>query len=488
MTRLRHLLPAGNMGRTRLAATVIGCLALLGDLVQVGNEDRPPSWNLAAFLSILLIMAAIVMTPLRGKAPWWDSLTLPILIAVGGSGLGDPLGTIALTMAVSMVLSLYGPTWLWVIRTAGGFLAVPAAIAISPMSLGRAVSWHSPTVLGVLPQLLLISVMMRGIYLALRHQERTSAREAVLARTGSRMISVTEVAQVRRIGIDAVNQIIALHPGIVMAVLRRGSQGLFVGNLAGLPEELRDRAVPDEVVADPAAFGVFAPEYRHWRIETFSADLHLLAGGLKPVPDGIADAFRTIANQVVLGEIACRSHAELDFQAHHDHLTQLPTRSKFFREAGRAVAAGTPGSVALLLIDLDDFKAVNDTHGHAAGDELLVELAIRIVSAGGPGSVAARLGGDEFALLLTGLDGPDEATTLARSLCALIAAPAELTDGTVAVGASIGVALSTAGLSTDDLTRRADNAMYAAKAQGKNRVELYDPQLHSDRAQAPQPA
>ncbi|MFI7547068.1 diguanylate cyclase domain-containing protein [Actinoplanes sp. NPDC049599] len=482
MTRFRHL-PTGNLDRTRLAAMVIGALALLGDLFQIGNEQRSPSWNLAAFLSVLLVMIAVVLTHVRGRAPWWDSFTLPVLITVGGAGLRDPLATVGLALAVTLGLSLYGPTSLWVVRTIGSYLAVLAAVAISPLSLGRIIPWNSPPVLNLLPPLLLTSVLTRGVYLALRHQERVGARDAVLARTGSRMISLTEVAAVRRAGIEAAEEIIALTPGVVMVILRRGEHGLFVANLAGLPESLRHRTVAESVIADPAAFGAFVPGHRHWRIETFSADLHLLVGGRKPIADDVLAAFRTVANQVVLGEGACRSHAELEHRAHHDHLTGLPTRVKFFRELTAATAAGAPGSVALLLLDLDDFKAVNDTHGHAAGDELLVELAARIVHAGGPGSLAARLGGDEFALLLTGLAEPGAAEATARLVRSAILAPVRLTHATVAVGASIGIAAATPGLGAEELARHADLAMYAAKAAGKSRVERYDPARHGDRLQ-----
>ncbi|WP_212991000.1 GGDEF domain-containing protein [Actinoplanes auranticolor] len=476
MTRIRQLLPAGNLDRTRLAATALGCLGLAAALAQVGNEYRSPGWHRASFLAIVLVMAAVVLTHLRGRAPWWDAVTLPVLITVGGAGLRDPLATIGLSFAVALGLSLYGPTGLWVLRTVGTFAAIPVAVAISPISLGRVISWHSPTVLGMLPMLALMSAMMRGIYLALRHQERVSARDAVLAQTGSRMISLTEVTAVRRLGVEAANAIVALTPGVAMVILRRDERGLFVKAVAGLPESLLDRTVPESVVTGPAGLEELAPGFRHWRVETFSADLHLLVGGRNPVAEDVVAAFRTVSNQVVLGEAACVSHAELDHRAHHDHLTGLPTRDKFFRELDAATAAGTPGSVALLLIDLDDFKAVNDTYGHAAGDELLVELAGRIVRAGGPGSVAARLGGDEFALLLTGLGGPGDADATARTVSAAIVAPARLTDATVTVGASIGIAAATAGCTAGELTRHADVAMYAAKAHGKNRVERYDPE------------
>ncbi|MGW4940145.1 diguanylate cyclase domain-containing protein [Actinoplanes sp. NPDC004185] len=475
MTRFRQLLPAGNLDRTRLAAMIIACLGLAADLAQIGNEQRSASWHRASFLAIVLVMVAVVLTHLRGRAPWWDSVTLPVLITIGGAGLRDPLATIGLAFAVALALSLYGPTGLWIVRTVGGFAAIPIAVAISPVSLGRVVSWHSPTVVAMLPLLVLMSAMMRGIYLALRHQERVSARDAVLAQTGSRMISLTEVTAVRRLGVEAANAIVALTPGVAMAIVRRDERGLFVKAVAGLPESLRQRPVPESMVTGPGGLGELAPEFRHWRVETFSTDLHLLVGGRSPVAEDVVAAFRTVSNQVVLGEAACVAHAELDHRAHHDHLTGLPTRDKFFRELDAATAAGAPGSAALLLIDLDDFKTVNDTYGHAAGDELLVELARRIAGAGGPGSVAARLGGDEFALLLTGLGTPGDADATACAVSLAIVAPVRLTGATVTVGASIGIAAATAGCCAGELTRHADEAMYAAKAHGKNRVERYDP-------------
>jgi diguanylate cyclase (GGDEF)-like protein len=483
VNRIRQLLPTGNLDRTRLAGVTIGCLSLITALFQVGNAQRTANGNLAAYLSILLVLAAVLLAQLRGRSPWWVSFALPVLLTIGGAGLVDPLSTVALAFAVTLGLSLHGSAGLWVVRTVGSALAVPAAVAISPLSLGRFISWHSSIVLGLIPPVLLISVLMRGIYLALLHQDRVSARDAVLARTGGRMIGLTEVAAVRAAGIEAANEIIALTPGVVMVILRRGDRGLSVTNLAALPESLRHQAVPETVVTDPAAFGVFAPEYRHWRIETFNADLHLLVGGRTAVADDVLAAFRTVANQVVLGEAACRAHAELDHRAHHDHLTGLPTRIKFFRELNAATATGAPGSVALLLIDLDDFKAVNDTHGHAAGDELLIELAGRIAGAGGPGGVAARLGGDEFALLLTGLTEPGDTEAMAAMVRTTIMAPVRLADATVTVGASIGIAPAAPGLGAEDLTRHADLAMYAAKANGKNRIEHYDPARHGDRLQ-----
>lgn len=471
----------GNIGKTRLAAATVSSLTLLANLPQIGNAERTPAWLLASFMAIVFMVTALVLTSLLRRAPWWDSFTLPLLIVIGGSGLRDPLTTVTLALAVTLTLSLYGPMWLWAARTLGSFVAVPAAVAISPMSLGRRMAWDSAAMINMIAPLTLMALMMRGIYLALRHQESVSARDAVLARTGSRMISMTDVESVRRTGIEAAREIVRLTPGVAFVVLRRGPAGLYVHNAAGLPDEVLGVAVPETVVADPQLIAAFTGRFRHWRIETVSDDLHSLVGGIKPVQRDIADAFWLISHQVILGETACRSHAELDYQANHDDLTGLPTRAKFFKELREALRLGPPGTVALLQIDLDDFKQVNDTYGHAGGDDLLVELAGRIGQAGGAGALAARLGGDEFALLLTGLTHSGAAQQVASERCAALSEPVTLGSAAVRVGASIGIALADVGLTPDELTRRADIAMYAAKVRGKHQVERFDPARHQDR-------
>jgi diguanylate cyclase (GGDEF)-like protein len=194
----------------------------------------------------------------------------------------------------------------------------------------------------------------------------------------------------------------------------------------------------------------------------------------------VFDAVRSVSNQVALGERTIHSHAVLDHQANHDHLTQLATRAKFFRQLSTAVDEQPTGTVALLNIDLDDFKRVNDTYGHGAGDALLVEVAARMEGLGVPGALPARFGGDEFAMLLTGLIRPEDAELIAERLCDELVRPVRVADTDVTVGASIGVAVAESGYSAADLTRCADIAMYSAKAQGKNRVERFDPARHGD--------
>ncbi len=158
----------------------------------------------------------------------------------------------------------------------------------------------------------------------------------------------------------------------------------------------------------------------------------------------------------------------LAHQATHDSLTGLANRSLFSSRLGEAMATAEP--YAVLFIDLDDFKIVNDTHGHAHGDEVLIEVSKRIQGLLRPIDVAARLGGDEFAVLLR---GHPEARRVAERLVTWISRPIEVLDTRVVIGASIGLANADGGHNIDELLRRADAAMYAAKQAGKGSVVEY---------------
>jgi diguanylate cyclase (GGDEF)-like protein len=160
-----------------------------------------------------------------------------------------------------------------------------------------------------------------------------------------------------------------------------------------------------------------------------------------------------------------------------DPLTGLANRTLLEEITHRVLQRGS--AVSVLFIDLDDFKAVNDSRGHAAGDELLLVLAERLRDCVRPGDVVARLGGDEFAVVVTG--GPDIARAVGERVLVSLAVPVVLEDGgTVAVHGSVGIA-SSPDASADDTTdrtagallRNADLAMYLAKAQGKNRLIAY---------------
>ncbi|MGW0611725.1 putative bifunctional diguanylate cyclase/phosphodiesterase [Streptomyces sp. NPDC002788] len=188
-----------------------------------------------------------------------------------------------------------------------------------------------------------------------------------------------------------------------------------------------------------------------------------------------------------------RLQAQLQHNAEHDPLTDLPNRALFTKRVQHALSgrrASDRGvalrNTAVLFIDLDGFKAVNDTIGHQAGDELLVQAARRLHDSVRQGDTASRLGGDEFAALIVG-DGTRDRDArerhileLADRLRATLSQPYLIDGNDVRVNASIGVAFAEAGLGAGELLRNADLAMYRAKAAGKGRVELYKPQMQQD--------
>ena len=166
--------------------------------------------------------------------------------------------------------------------------------------------------------------------------------------------------------------------------------------------------------------------------------------------------------------------------SHFDPLTQLANRhSLALRLAELHKPTAAVGGFALLIIDLDRFKIVNDTFGHSTGDELLQEVAVRLRALVGPGDMIARLGGDEFALVLSIVDYEREASALAQHLKAALARPFALPRATLQVGASVGIALG--GWDAQDpvgLMKAADLALYAAKADGRGCHRFYSASMN----------
>ncbi|MFE9458032.1 putative bifunctional diguanylate cyclase/phosphodiesterase [Streptomyces californicus] len=183
-----------------------------------------------------------------------------------------------------------------------------------------------------------------------------------------------------------------------------------------------------------------------------------------------------------------RLQAQLQHNAEHDPLTDLPNRALFTARVRQALGgrrASDPGT-AVLFIDLDGFKQVNDTIGHQAGDELLIQAGRRLQDSVRAGDTAARLGGDEFAALIVGDGTRDQGAReyqvheIAERLRLTLSQPYRIGPNEVRVAASIGVAFAEPAISPTDLMRNADLAMYRAKAGGKDRVELYAPQMQAD--------
>ncbi len=172
--------------------------------------------------------------------------------------------------------------------------------------------------------------------------------------------------------------------------------------------------------------------------------------------------------------------AQLEYDAGHDALTGLPNRARLLQQLDAAIdLAQGQQPCAVLFIDLDRFKVINDSLGHHIGDELLVAIAQKLNDITRPENVAARLSGDEFVVLLNDITGIDQAIQVADRLLVELRQPFALKDRDVFVTVSIGIALCTPRHQTGvDLLRDADIAMYRAKAGGKGCYALFDPQMH----------
>ncbi|MCW2616033.1 MAG: yegE-like uncharacterized protein [Frankiales bacterium] len=164
---------------------------------------------------------------------------------------------------------------------------------------------------------------------------------------------------------------------------------------------------------------------------------------------------------------------QLQHAAHHDALTGLGNLARARQLLGRCYAGGRP--TALLLVDLDGFKAVNDTFGHAQGDALLGEVALRLLACLGEGDEVVRVGGDEFLLVLA--PGSCGRATGARVLEA-VRQPVVVAGTPLTVSASVGSAHASDACSPDELLRNADLAMYASKEAGRDRATAYEPEMH----------
>jgi len=200
--------------------------------------------------------------------------------------------------------------------------------------------------------------------------------------------------------------------------------------------------------------------------------------GETPPPSAAVESLELFAAQVGTSLHNAQVHRgleelkdRLDYEASHDPLTELVNRRRFTDELVRTARRGRPGDmIAVLFIDLDGFKDVNDRFGHDAGNELLIAVADRLRTCIRPGDLVARIGGDEFTIMLTRLESVAPAAAIAERVCRELSEPFPVASDVARISTSVGIALATTrGADTGDLLRRADRAMYRAKSNGKAR-------------------
>jgi diguanylate cyclase (GGDEF)-like protein len=253
--------------------------------------------------------------------------------------------------------------------------------------------------------------------------------------------------------VDAAGVIVCANPAATR-MLASGT-GALVGESFGFPVVDRNAVVIDLLAGRG---GVRSAEMRVADVVWRGGAAHLLS-------------LRDITEQnSLLGQ--------LERAANFDLVTGLPNRQQFHRRLDQAVLESRRhgGLIALLFIDLDDFKSVNDTYGHGLGDLFLASVGRRLEELLREGDSVARLAGDEFTVLLTQLGHPHEAEVVATKIVASLGQPFDVADLTISSSASIGIALFPQDADTGHaLVRRADIAMYSAKHRGKGMYRLFEP-------------
>lgn len=269
-------------------------------------------------------------------------------------------------------------------------------------------------------------------------------------------------------------------------VVIRGRQGRIVwvspsltGMLGWSAEDWVDRRFddfvhPDDVKAFEAertAVESGVPMVHRYRLRDPDLAYHWVEAHATPYLDedghidGAVASFRTIDEEVA-------AQVELDRRARYDELTGLLNRKEVLERIATLSrhVPRTGSKTAVLFCDIDHFKSVNDAYGHAAGDAVLREVATRITSCIRRGDVAARVGGDEMLVVLDGVHDLEDAITIAEKMRRAVSCPLDIGEASVVTSVSIGVSLARAGESIDELVARADDAMFRAKAGGRNRV------------------
>ena len=258
---------------------------------------------------------------------------------------------------------------------------------------------------------------------------------------------------------------------------------------AGRGQRLLDRVYRDDVpsvaafLAAAAAKPAGETQNGEWRMCYADGSYrHIEAVAVNLIDDGKVRGLVLTARDV---EARKAFEEQLRHRAFHDALTGLANRALFYDRIEHALLRGPREATgaAVLFIDLDEFKPFNDTHGHAAGDRLLEEVAGRLVACLRSGDTAARLGGDEFGVLLEAIAGRDRVLQTATRVLDALARPYHVDDDVVRFSASVGAAISSPGdRGVDELLRKADLAMYKAKRAGRGRVELYNRALEGEQA------
>ncbi len=416
------------------AVLVIAPLSMAVDAHPIGNlAERVGQW------AVTLAMLFVVFAPV-------GSVPLPFMVlpaAVWGAlRFGARTATLQL-FVLSVVAVLFTSDGRGPFHTVGGVI-------------------HSPNTTGALTQLFLISSALLLLPLAVVVAQRAAALKEISSREDMFRQGFTQsllgMMLLRRVGGTLR---VAEFNDRAVAMFGTTAEQLIDGDWLDI--------VRDGVVGDGPEPG------KSWRGEV-RLNVHHATRWLDVAVSPMMSLANTDMFTVQLVDVTHRHELEasLSVRASSDSLTGLANRAYFLeRLAERLAAADSASFVALLFLDLDDFKDINDSAGHLTGDEVLVEVAIRLATIIRPGDVLARFGGDEFVVLCDALTCAAQAEAIASRLIEAVGHSVEVCGISYPVGLSIGIALSAPGSKIDDLMSNADTAMYASKVAGKNRMTTF---------------
>ena len=478
-------LPDGLVQSTRcvlwLAAVLSLVLRLPGLVLLVPRAALPV---VAAVVAGCIVVWSVRY--LRRRTAWW--LDVPEAALIGLLATISPIAGFAFSVLFPAIWfrAFYGSTRGFALFTAGCSLALVISLPLWGLLPGRTGTGPVLATLATLPAALVTAGVARWIGRSLFAREESQHRDAALVELGQQLIGLTDRATIHDRARECATAICAATPGLSVVILFGEPSGLRVaetiGAVAQAPATLLRSAMPvhgRSPLADDTALRDMARRGTAWL--GFPWPDHpegwLLLGAPSRVPVEVVAAMLSVTNQVALALRSSSAHDELAAQARVDALTGLANRTAFTTALAALLQnpSGVAARPALLFLDIDDFKLVNDGLGHLAGDQLLRQIALRLRSAVRPTDLCARLGGDEFAVLLS--DADDRVLAVAERLVELVAAPVPVLGRVTRVSASVGLALAVPGMSGEQLVRHADIAMYAAKTRGKNCVQAFDPSL-----------
>ncbi len=454
----------------------LGTLMLLAVLARlmIGQGTRPPAYYLlgTSLVALMLSDAAYTFT-LLNETYFTGSLVdagwLVSYVVWGAAALHPSMRTLS------------QPTFEKSVRVSRGRLALLAvasliapAVRIFELARGEDLD-HYTTVVPTVILFLLVMARMSGLVEMLtstldRHEEAERQRRRSEARFGSLVQHASDVVTV----VDGSGEITFQSPSVTR-VLGYKSDALLGKPMVDLIAEDDRPAIMEllgEVTDRPTrhpASGMFRWRHQDGTLRNVEATFTNLLED--PTVGGVVLNARDVTEQTILQD-------QLSHQAFHDPLTDLANRALFRDRVEHALdrRRRPDEPIAVLFLDLDDFKTLNDSLGHSAGDELLIQLADRIRGCVRGGDTAARLGGDEFAILL---EDATDAEAAAQRIGDALTAPFEIDDKSLFVTVSIGVGVSEMSQGgADELLRNADVAMYAAKSGGKGKSVVFSPDLH----------